>query len=144
MRKFFIVAFIAIIAAFMSSCKSCADNTTQFISEDSTELITLVGNDSLYIDCYTSGCPIAAYSLKGDIYSNICYGKCWDYNEFTEEPIYITEKIAIKHVSEDRYTITFNDKETYYMRKIDGYNGKVFCSMTRKIYMGTYNEKILC
>jgi hypothetical protein len=144
MRKIFIVAFIAIIAAFMSSCKSCADNTTQFVSEDSTELITLVGNDSLYIDCYASGCPIAAYSLKGDIYSNICYGKCWDYNEFTEEPTYITEKIVIKHVFDDRYTITFNDKETYYMRKINGYNGKEFYGIIRKIYNGTYKDRHIC
>lgn len=62
----------------------------------------------------------------------------------TEEPIYITEKIIIKHVSNDRYTITFNDKKPCYVPKTNGYNGKVFSSITRKVYMGTYNEKIFC
>lgn len=111
--KKFIILFIVIIG--LSSCKE----TRVFVTEDKEDVITLVGDDSLYIDLYSSGCCLSAYKLHKVGY-NEWDGECLDFSMFDEEPKIINDRIKIEHRYGNYYSITFNGTEVYYMNYVKG------------------------
>lgn len=109
---------MAFICAVTASFASCGKHITKYISSDCSEVFTFVGNDSLYIDTYESGCGIAAYKLTR-ISENKWKGTCLDYTELDEEPKLVTETISIRKTHGRDYKITFNGNETYRIKLIE-------------------------
>jgi hypothetical protein len=113
MKKFIIILISVIIG--LSSCKE----TRVFVTEDKEDVITLVGDDSLYIDLYSSGCCLSAYKLHKVGY-NEWDGECLDFSMFDEEPKIVNDRIKIEHRYGNYYSITFNCTEVYYMNYVKG------------------------
>lgn len=114
MKKNIVITLLIVIIGF-SSCKE----TRVFVTEDKEDVITLVGDDSLYIDLYSSGCCLSAYKLHKVGY-NEWDGECLDFSMFDEEPKIINDRIKIEHRYGVYYSITFNGTEVYYMNYVKG------------------------
>lgn len=109
---FRIIAFICLLTASFD----CNGKTIkEYVSSDNTLLISITDNDSLYIDCYESGCGIVAYSLKPkkeSIGDNVYVGTYYDYEIDYLNPQKKREIIEIKRLDKKgNYLISFNDRE---------------------------------
>lgn len=109
---FRIIAFTCLLA---SSFECNGKTIKEYVSSDNTLLISITDNDSLYIDCYESGCGIVAYSLKAkkeSIGDNVYVGTYYDYEIDYLNPQKKREIIEIKRLDKKgNYLISFNDRE---------------------------------
>lgn len=107
-----------ILLSVIIGLSSCAE-TRVFVTEDKEDVITLVGDDSLYINLYSSGYCISAYKLH-KVGDNEWDGECLDFSMFDEEPKIISDRIKIEHRYGNYYSIVFNGTEVYYMNCVKG------------------------
>lgn len=85
----------------------------EYILSDSTEVFTFV-NDSLYIDCYNSGCGIDSYKLtKDSLKQNLWYGKCIDFETNIER----IDTIEIKETDTNNCLLVKINKDEYKIEK---------------------------
>lgn len=114
MKRIVLVSLVALFSAIMSC--SAKKTTETFVLSDKTEIYTFVGNDSLYIDCATSGCGLVAYKLH-KVGNNVWKGEYLDYDDI-EHPRMRFDNIRLKHISGSNYLIIFNGKEREKLIKV--------------------------
>lgn len=86
----------------------------EYILSDKSEIFTFT-NDSLYIDCYNSGCGIDAYKLsKSNQKENTWFGKRIDL----ETDSTIIDTIEIKKVNDSNCLKVSINGDKYFLKKI--------------------------
>lgn len=116
------VNIIAFICVLTSSIGCYGKTVNEYVSDDKTMLISITDNDSLYIDCYESGCGIVSYSLivkKNTTQDKVYIGTYYDYETDYINPQKKREVIELKELdNKGNYLLSFNNKEKIRVQKV--------------------------
>lgn len=107
MKKLLAIIFVS-LALCACNGKGNARQVEKYVSQDSSMLYTFIGNDSLYIDMYGSGCGVSAYKLERE--QDSFYYHEERYDPLLDEVLVDSGKLYVKPIE---YTLFHSDRSLH-------------------------------